>query len=70
MIKNANENLKAMQFSKDTGFKDVELIFLHGVENYKTEADLYVLLVKVPVLDVTSDGKFYTDVYSVKFKTE
>lgn len=70
MIKNANENLKAMQFSKDTGFKDVELIFLHAVENYKTEADLYVLLVKVPILDDTSDGKFHTDVYSVKYKTE
>lgn len=70
MIKNANENLKAMQFSKDTGFKDVELIFLHVVEYYKTEADLYVLLVKVPILDDTSDGKFHTDVYSVKFKTK
>lgn len=70
MIKNANENLKAMQYSKDTGFKDVELFFLHAVEYYKTEADLYALLVKVPVLDVTSDGKFYTDVYSVNYKTK
>lgn len=68
IIKNANENSKAMQFSKDAGFKDAELIFLHVVEYYKTEADLYALLVKVPILDDTSDGKFHTDVYSVKFK--
>lgn len=67
---NANENLKAMQFSKDAAFKDVELIFLHVVEYYKTEADLYALLVKVPILDDTSDREFHTDVYSVNYKTK
>ena len=43
----------------DARFKDVELIPLHVVEYYKTEADLYALLVKVPILDDTSDGKFH-----------
>lgn len=43
----------------DAGFKDVELIPLHVVEYYKTEADLYELLLKVPILDDTSDGKFH-----------
>ena len=39
----------------DTGFKNVELIPLHVIEYYKTKEDLYVLLLKVPILDDISE---------------
>ena len=35
----------------DAGFKDVELVPLHEIEYYKTQQDLYALLVKNPILD-------------------
>ena len=35
----------------DAGFKKVELIPLHVIEYYRTEHDLYTLLVKTPILD-------------------
>ena len=35
----------------DAGFKDVELVPLHEIEYYKTQQDLYALLVKTPILD-------------------
>ncbi len=41
----------------DAGFKNVELIPLHVVEYYKTEEDLYALLLKVPILDNFSEMK-------------
>ena len=41
----------------NAGFKDVELIPLHIIEYYKTKADLYTLLLKVPILDDLSELK-------------
>ena len=41
----------------DAGFKEVELIPIHIVEYYKTKADLYALLIKVPILDDFSEEK-------------
>lgn len=41
----------------DAGFKEVELIPLHVVEYYKTKKDLYMLLLKVPILDDLSEEK-------------
>lgn len=38
----------------DAGFKNVELVPLHVIEYYKTPADLYALLLKVPILNDTS----------------
>lgn len=35
----------------DAGFKNVELIPLHVIEYYKTQKDLYALLMKTPILD-------------------
>lgn len=35
----------------EAGFKNVELIPLHVIEYYKSKADLYALLLKVPILD-------------------
>lgn len=43
----------------DAGFKDVELIPLHVIEYYKTKADLYALLTKVPILDDMSNKNGY-----------
>ena len=39
----------------DAGFKDVELIPLHVIEYFETKEDLYVFLVKVPILDNLSE---------------
>ena len=42
----------------DAGFKEVELIPLHVIEYYKTNEDLYALLVKTPILDDFSEESF------------
>jgi len=39
----------------NAGFKDVDLIPLHVVEYYKTQEDLYALLLKTPILDDFSE---------------
>ena len=42
----------------DAGFKNVELIPIHIIEYYKTQNDLYALLLKVPILDNISNNKY------------
>jgi len=41
----------------DAGFKEAELIPLHVIEYYKTKKDLYMLLIKTPILDDLSEEK-------------